>query len=309
MKNRNLSNKGLSISQAQSISNLCYQRAVEISSKLTKVNNLSQKIELNNKEVVISSGHPMPDNLVALLKEKAELHACQAFLMENIKLKDHLLKENRVIMPDTSKIERPEQPAYVDSNADKLEFVDDNYGWSQLTNKEYNEFLEAEAYAAHIGQYIHNSGHLGRLRDELTNIPDVDWMEVEKDKKTIVFNKIHHTPEQLLGYHEELAKLHREYEQKVNYYKAKVKNLTTQRNAEIAKHNSDIETNAKNINNKLASQYDTMLKKYENDVKEVRAQFEIERQNETSRIAALRIDVDPRFQRVIDMFLNDLKEE
>lgn len=310
MKNRNLSNNGLSLSQAQSISNLCFQRAVEITNQLELVNNFKKSIKIaDNEYQTILAGHPMPKNVVEQLQEKAKLHACQAFLMENIKTKDLLLNEIKNATPIIDSVIKPEVPKYLNANENKQQKVDENYGWSQLTSKEYNEYLEAEAYASHIGQYIHKKSHLDRLRNELNNIPDVDWIELEKDKKTLVYIEKHHTSEELLGYHEKLAKLHREYEQKVNYYKAKVKNITTLKNAEIAKHNSEVETNAANINNKLASEYNTQIIEYENKLKEIRSSFEIERQNEISRIAALRIDVDPRFQEVIDMFLKDLNEE
>ena len=310
MKNRNLSNNGLSLSQAQSISNLCFQRAVEITNQLELVNNFKKSIKIaDNEYQTILAGHPMPKNVVEQLQEKAKLHACQAFLMENIKTKDLLLNEIKNATPIIDSVIKPEVPKYLNANENKQQKVDENYGWSQLTSKEYNEYLEAEAYASHIGQYIHKKSHLDRLRNELNNIPDVDWIELEKDKKTLVYIEKHHTSEELLGYHEKLAKLHREYEQKVNYYKAKVKNITTLKNAEIAKHNSEVETNAANINNKLASEYNTQIIEYENKLKEIRSSFEIERQNEISRIAALRIDVDPRFQDVIDMFLKDLSEE
>ncbi len=48
---------------------------------------------------------------------------------------------------------------------------------------------------------------------------------------------------------EELAAKHREFEQRVNYFKAMVKNLVTTRNAQIAKHNADIQNAAAKTNN------------------------------------------------------------
>ncbi len=51
----------------------------------------------------------------------------------------------------------------------------------------------------------------------------LEFMEIETGKKTPLKVTIHHTPEQLLEIHEELAALHRGYEQKVNYFKSKVK--------------------------------------------------------------------------------------
>lgn len=309
MKNRNLGEKGLTLSKAQSISNLCHQRALDIQHELEKVNNYSETISLDGNDVIIKVGHVVPNNLSELLSEKAKLHACQAFLMENIKLKSHLLDEIKQQKVDVSMIEKPEQPEVFDSIKDKLDFVNENYGWSQLSNKEYNEFLEAEAFASHIGQYIHKNSPLDRLRNELNEVPDVDWIELEKDKKTIVRINKHHTPQLLLNHHEELSKLHRKYEERVNYFKAKVKNITTQRNAEVAKHNAELDANDNKLNNQLLSEYSKLYKEYQNKIKEKTSEFEVFRQNEIKRISQLRIDVDSRFQDIVDMFLKDINTD
>ena len=54
-------------------------------------------------------------------------------------------------------------------------------------------------------------------------------MEIEVGKKTPMKVEVHHTSAQLLAIHEELANSHREYEQKVNYFKSKVKTEIDQR--------------------------------------------------------------------------------
>lgn len=92
-----LNKKGLSLSQAQSISNLCYQRAKEIEAKLSNLNNVSKTLQHGNETLVETQGNPIPENVSELLLEKGMLHATQAFLMENIKAKasklDNIRKE------------------------------------------------------------------------------------------------------------------------------------------------------------------------------------------------------------------------
>jgi hypothetical protein len=60
MKNSLAPNKGLSLSQAQSISNLCNQRAREISAQLSGVNNYSKSVSItiagSTKEHIIQVG-------------------------------------------------------------------------------------------------------------------------------------------------------------------------------------------------------------------------------------------------------------
>lgn len=64
-------NKGLSLSQAQSISNLCNQRAIEIQNKLNSINNCEKCIEVNGKVHIIEKGIKIPNNIIELIKEKS----------------------------------------------------------------------------------------------------------------------------------------------------------------------------------------------------------------------------------------------
>lgn len=305
-KNSLTPNNGLSLSQAQSISNLCHQRAVEISNKLASVNNASKSVEVDGKEHITVKGRELPSDVVALLTEKAELHACQGFLMENIKAKDTMLTEAKRIQADISSVKFPED--WKSEEPKILHQVGEDWGWEQLTVAEVNEFIEADAYAAHIGQFIHEGSILDTLREELPNIPDIEWMTIKDGVKSPVKITVHHTSERLLVVHEELAALHRGYEQRVNYFKAKVKNLVTEENARIAKLNADAQTEAEKINKDRYNQYQVEFAKATEEVRTLKAEFEKTRQARIKEIASMRISVDPRFQKVVDAFLSQLPE-
>jgi len=308
-KNSLTPNKGLSLSQAQSISNLCHQRAVEIAAQLTVVNNYSKTVKVDGEDKTILAAHKLPENVTELLLEKAKLHACQAFLMENIKAKDDMLKAARNEQADLSELVAPEPPKTVHPEVNMLpEVHEKDWGWEQLSVAEYNEYLEAEAFAAHVGQFIHKDGILTGLRNELQNIPDIEWMVIKDGVKSPVTITKHHDSQNLLSIHETLAEKHREYEQRVNYFKAKVKNLVTKRNAEIAKHNADAQNTAEATNNELQSTYETAYKAYSEKVKSLRAEFEKQRQAKISEIASMRITVDPRFKATVDEFLTKLPD-
>lgn len=313
MRKNSLTKTGLSLSQAQSISNLCNQRALEIASKLSGVNNYQKSVDVVTggvwKTHTTVVGKELPQNVVTLLNEKASLHACQAFLMENIKAKDGMLKTAKSESADLGDLEAPEYPKMFNPAINQLSNVDEEFGWSQLTSSELNEYLEAEAYAAHIGQFIHEGSPLDKLRKELgKGIAPIEWMIIQDGVKSVVEVKTHHTSEQLLAVHEELAKVHREKEQRVNYFKAKVKNLTTAENACIANINADAQADAENKNNIEQSTYDTAFKAYSEKVKTIRAEFEKNRQANIKEIAAMRIEVDKRFQPVVDIFLKQLSD-
>jgi hypothetical protein len=305
MKKNSLSpNKGLSLSQAQSISNLCNQRAIEIGNKLSVVNNYSKSVMVDKEEHITVKGRKLPEDVVVLLTEKAELHACQAFLMENIKAKDTLLQEAKREQPDLSGVKFPEDYEYKEPKV--VPQVSEEWGWEQLSVAEHNEYLEAEAYASHIGQFIHKGGVLDTLRNELPELPDIEWMNIEEGKKSPVKITVHHKSEELLKTHEELAVIHRGYEQKVNYFKAKVKNLVTEENARIAKLNADDQNEAEKYNKDIQSKYQLELGNATEDIKTKKTDFEKERQAKIKEIASMRIDVDTRFQKVVDIFLEQL---
>lgn len=310
-KNSLTSNKGLSLSQAQSISNLCNQRAREIEAKLTGVNNYSKSVTIIEskfpKTYNTVTGKKLPSNVVELLIEKSTLHACQAFLMENIKAKDSLLTEIKKAVADISSVEMPKQP--LTKQLINLPVVDETFGWSELSVSETNEFIEAEAFASHIGQFIHKGGALDHLRTELPTVPAIEWMTIKDSEKSPVTITTHHTSEELLLLHEELATLHRQYEQRVNYFKAKVKNITTEENARIVKVNADNQIDFQKFNNEQQSEYQTAYKSYLESVKTIQSEFEKERQAKIKEIAAMRINIDERFQKVINDFLGKLSDK
>jgi hypothetical protein len=307
MKKNSLASKGLSLSQAQSISNLCNQRAIEIGNVVFKVNNYSKIVKVGKEEHETVKGRKLPDNIVELLTEKAELHACQGFLMENIKAKDDLLNLAKKEQAVFSQVKFPEEYKYEDPTITPQ--VDEKWGEDQLSTAEVNEFIEAEAYAAHIGQYIHENKTLDILRKELPNIPDIEWMTIKDGEKSPVAIKVHHTSEELLKIHEQLAGIHRGYEQRVNYFMAKVKNLVTAENARIAKENADKINEAEKINSDRQKEYETAYKKATEELKSLRAEFEKTRQDKIKDIASMKIEVDPRFQKTIDIFLPKVSVE
>lgn len=306
MKKLSLAKKGLSLSQAQSISNLCYQRAKDIEGKLKRVNNAEKTFKLDGEQHTLTIGVPMPENVVMLILEKSQLHATQAFLMENIKGKDALIEQERRKMFEYN-VEEPEPVEYLHAN--KIPLVDESWGWEQLSLSEMNEYVMAEAYAAHIGQFIHKGSLLHNLREELSTIGNIEWIDIKEKTRTPVTVTPHHTPEELLHIHEELAKLHRQYEQKVNYYKAKVKNLVTNENARISEENAREQAIVNEANKKLQLEYKNAYQNWQAEYRKALQEFEKERQLKIGEIASLRIDIAKEFQPVIDRFLAQLSEK
>jgi hypothetical protein len=298
---RNLSTTGLSLSQAQSISNLCNQRCIDIDGLLSGVNNYEKTLEYNGKTLTEIVGKKISTDVKSLLLQKANLHGTQAFLLENIKLKTKLLNDEKN-KPFVFNLERPENPKF--KNPEILQDITEQDGWNQLNDKEWAEYLDVESHSAHIGKYIHKGGILNNLREELNNgIKLLEWREINKDSKIPVNVKVHHTSEDLLKLYEDLSSEHRKYEQRVNYFKAKVKNIVTSKNAEIAKENALAQEKVSKENEAIRKEYDEKLRIYNENYNKEFQEFQSQKHLNIKKIAALRIDVDPRFQEVVDKFL------
>ena len=303
MKN-SLASKGLSMSQAASISNLCNQRSKDITAQLADINNVSKELVIGTETYTEVKGNPIPQNVVELLTAKARLSATQAFLMENIKAKDELINKIKYEGFQHS-VEAPIRPTTISETLPNE--VDEDFGWDTLTTAEYNEFIEAEAYASHIGQFIHKGGKLDRLRAELPTIKTLEFMEIEVGKKTPMKITVHHTAAQLLTIHEELAALHRGYEQKVNYFKSKIKNAVTSTNAAVQKARGDIQAKVNQQNLELVNEYKLAYDKWLAEQRKAQHEFEEARQGRIQDAVNLKIEVAERFQSVVDEFLNQLK--
>lgn len=303
MKKNSLSNTGLSLSQAQSISNLCFQRAKDVDNELRTVNNVQKELKINGETYVETVGKKLPVDTIQLLVEKSKLHACQAFLMENIKAKDQMITELQR-EHFVYNVEEPESPKHL--TYQELPLVNEVWGWSQLSVGEYNEYLESEAYASHIGQFIHKDGKLDFLRRELPSIKTLEWIIIKDGEKTPLKVTIHHTQAELTELHENLASMHRKYEQRVNYFKAKVKNLVTEENARLSKENSVKIAEVIRENEKMNKEFNVVYTKFLDEKLKSKQDFETTRQEKIKEAASLRIQVDARFQEVIDEFLNKL---
>jgi hypothetical protein len=298
---RNLSNKGLSMSQAQSISNLCNQNALEIQRELDSYNNCTKTITVGGKDYYMQEGIGIPHDIMTKLIFKGDLHACQAFLMEALKAKDSELSRLKHLSPDLSHLVAPVKEYAPDYEINYG--VEESWGWSQLSDAEYSEYLQAEAMASHLGQFIHKNGKLTQLRKELSNIPSIEWFEVEDGKRSPVQVIKHHDPQALLDLHEDIAAHHRQYEQRVNYFKAKVKNLTSDENARIQKENANRAAEFLKLEKELNEKYKIELDAYNGEVLRLTMEFNSQRELDIKAAATLRINVDPRFQHVIDQFI------
>lgn len=302
---------GLSLTMAQSVSNLMNQRILDISRELVGINNASKTVNFEQDTYDVQIGKKLPTNVIDLIKEKAQLSASMAFLMENIKYKDAWMKEWKLQSRPALTIDMPAYPTLVQYK--NLPFVDEQWGWDQLSIAEYDEYLEQEAMASHIGQFIHKNGVLDVLRKELPSIKTLEWVTLNQGTVNSIQRPvkvtIHHTPDELLNLHNKLAAEHRAYEQRVNYFKAKVKNMVSEQNTLIAQLNADAIASMNIQNKELELKYSQEMSIYNGEDLKASQEFEKKRSEQINTIAKMRIQVDPRFKETIDKYAKLLEVE
>ena len=296
MEKHFLSKTGLSITQAQSISNLCNQYCVEIDNVLQNINIISKEFTFNQEHFIEQKANEIPANLVELLNKKGEFVSLQAFLMENIKLKDYLLEQadNKYFHFNE---DVPVQPKFMNPKGlPKITEV-------ELSEEDRIDYLIQESYASQIGKFIHKGEKLDTLRKEASNTPSVEWKKIDSNITIPIKNTIHTTPEELFKIHLQLVEIHRVHAQKLNYYKAKIKNQLSDLNAEIVRKNAEEYDKATAEYQKELQEYNEELRKYEERYHKALFTFQEEKEKEMKRIASLRIKIPEIFKSLVDTLL------
>ena len=121
------------MSQAQSISNLCNQRAVEIDNTVDNFNVIAKTLTIDGEIYEKVEAKPIADNIIELIMYKAKYNGTQAFLMECIKAKEALLESIQQEQPSIGHITMPEKK-YIDTPLYKYTVTED-WGWQQLSAK------------------------------------------------------------------------------------------------------------------------------------------------------------------------------
>lgn len=308
MKNIFLDPKnGLSMSDATSISNMCNQRSREITMELESKNNYSAYFNHNGEKYQETEPKPLVKaDTIELLKTKGRLHSLQAILMESLNAKKVLMENiQREVFEFNEK-----SPVMGDLvNPVIIELVDENWAKEQLTQAEMYEYLEQEAMASHIGQFIHKNGKLDKLRDELSTFKPIDFFYIKDDEKCPIKRIKHHTPEELLSIHEELAVLHRESEKRVNFYKAEIKNKVSAENIRINELNSKAITEAEELNSITRNEFSNASKKFMSDRKAAISKFEADRTKRLNEASKLKIVVPKGLQDLVDELIGNKKKK
>ena len=222
-----LDTKGLTTAEANYTANIIKELCERISNEIKQLTLFKGTLNFQGKQTEYNKVYKV-ENLEEKCLEEGNLYALSAWLREAIKAKEALLKQ---VENDNFDISLLNEVNY--GKATSL-LTEDEVKYSLPIN-ELAEYLAYEAKAAHIGKKVHPNGIFEQWFNMIKNTPKVQINEINKDY-IVEFDQVVDEKD-LYQVYFTLQKEYREAEQKVNYYKAKVKNLLNERNQEINQKN------------------------------------------------------------------------
>lgn len=222
-----LDTKGLTTAEANYTANIIKELCERISNEIKQLTLFKGTLNFQGKQTEYNKVYKV-ENLEEKCLEEGNLYALSAWLREAIKAKEALLKQ---VENDNFNISLLNEVNY--DKATSL-LTEDEVKYSLPIN-ELAEYLAYEAKAAHIGKKVHPNGIFEQWFNMIKNTPKIQINEINKDY-IVEFDQVVDEKD-LYQVYFTLQKEYREAEQKVNYYKAKIKNLLNERNQEINQKN------------------------------------------------------------------------
>ena len=254
---------------------------------------------------------------IDLVKESlvaGNMNALAAWLREGIKAKAGILQSLETCSTEKFKLEDDEdEPEFRQATMPNQEYVhlkqvSENDIIAEWSIKDRCEYLTLESQAAGVGKKIHNKGEVQQLRlnlskmkpNEFVNMPDGSGLDRKGGKTYLVKNIPLYNRDEVDTAFMELQELHRGFEQRLNYLKAKIKNDTNVRNQELREEYTK-EMKAVNERNRLAQvEYNKLLTEIGDETREYQSKLEKRRLQLVKYVSALRIVVPESLQVVID---------
>ena len=158
-------NPTLTSTSANHIANMAKEYILNLESEIDNIKFYTTKITIigTDKENILSKGLTDISFIPKYLKEIAKAKSLIAWLREGIKAKENLLREIEMFTSEdyAEKFNIP-IPQFPEK---KSVLTEDEY-YSQLSLKERNEYYSLETEAAVIGKVIHNRGSIAKERSK-----------------------------------------------------------------------------------------------------------------------------------------------
>lgn len=296
------SKDGISSSQANHVANLVKEKNKVVAAELDRAQAYGQKMSYKSEWLNLAS--PDHVNLTDLATQEGELYALSAWLREAISARNTLLEyygkcaasEFGQSVPDFDLPAVP-QAKVIPSPAVATE-GDILAGFSI---KELGEFWALGSKAAHIGKRIHVGGTIANIRNETLMRRDkqTSFTKVDDVSYPVQFLPVYDT-EEIDSVFFALQEKHREFESRLNFYKARIQNGMTELNAKRqAEYKTTLAAEQQRYSAAL-NQYRADMELYNNALNQLSAANEEKRADKLREISAWKIAIPDELKSVYD---------
>jgi hypothetical protein len=215
-----LGDKGLSSSKAAHLKNVAKEMADVYGSQLQNASLFTEVMILKGENLALDRQAAIP-NLTEFCQNEGKIFGLSAWLGEGIKEREATLERIKKAQPPEILDEPyPDQILLPEFPVEPIEAVI-KAAW---TVRERAELLSTEAMAASIGKKIHAEGKIAHWKNQVRTEKPVRF-ESLNDKETVVVKRtLLYEVEAIETVYFELQQAHRQANERVNYYKARLNN-------------------------------------------------------------------------------------
>jgi hypothetical protein len=274
-----LDKQGLTLAEANYTANIIKELCEKIANEISRMSLFSSKLIFNGQEKTFNKEYKV-DNLETKCMEEGNLYALSAWLREAIKEKNRLLEQTEYDTFGFIFKVLPAVPALLPTPTE--EDIK-----KELSVSELSEFLACEAKAAHLGKKVHPNGVFDKWFKDLKNTPPIQIHPENKDYVIYLTQLVFE--EDLYKIYFNLQKEYREAESKVNYYKAKIKNLLSDKIREV-----------NNINSETRKAYQEEVDKLNTENHTIRLEIHNKKLEKAKELSELKIIIPNSLQKTMD---------
>lgn len=300
------SKDGISSSQANHVSNLIRERNKVVASEIDTTGAYREILKKDGETFHIRN--PRKVDLLTLSQQEGELYALSAWLREAIKAREALLTYYRNCphtefgqLPSWPNGAAPTMPVRVNitppSKATDADIL------ATFSVKDLAEYWTLEAKAAHIGKRIHKGGVVSNIREELLARKEDTTTFVQIDGKShpVNFTSVYNLDEVTESF-DKLQSLHRDYEKKLNWYKARIQNGMSELDAKRqGDYKAAYETAANQFNSDIEA-YNGLVRLMNDSIVKQTAENEKARAEKLREVSAWKILIPDDLSEVYKQF-------
>lgn len=320
-----LDEKGMTMSAANHQANMVKEKMAETASVLDKTNGFTSVVDVKGKNVKLDNFVKVDDLKAETLRE-GFYYGLSAWLREAIKAKQIVLdliqgvSLDNLRSPDAEVLTFPDTKQPVLAQIQLVPFTLED-AIDELSVKERQEYLSVEAQAAHLGKKIHEVkksnptfeqrragaiateakvGKIKEMRDQLNNFQENTLIEYSLGGSSREVCIVTHTPlysaESLNTLYLELQEQHRSYEERLNYYKGRLKDRI-----------SEVEIERMETYRSAVAQASLVWQEEMRAYNTLQNEFQIKQTNERKELEKLRLEVSKYIAKLKIIIPDNLK--